>query len=108
MEACPPLFYQEGQEHKNLIRPRHKKTDNLPKKPKTPSNIIIKMKGVFWNSRGLADLAKHSFLVELVRQEQNNFIALSKTGHESFPDHVLKNLCAKRDFLWHAVAPHGR
>jgi hypothetical protein len=56
------------------------------------------MKGVFWNSRGLADLAKHRF----------NFIALSETGHESFPDHVLKNLCAGRDFLWHAMAPHGR
>jgi hypothetical protein len=53
-------------------------------------------------------LAKHRFLVELVRQEQINFIALSETGHESFPDHVLKNLCAKRDFLWHVVAPHGR
>jgi exonuclease III len=66
------------------------------------------MKGVFWNSRGLADLAKHKFLAELVKEEQINFIALSETGRESFPDHVLKNLCARRDFLWHAMAPHGR
>jgi hypothetical protein len=66
------------------------------------------MKGVFWNSRGLADLAKHRFLPELVREEQINFIALSETGRESFPGHVLKNLCAGRDFLWHAMAPHGR
>jgi exonuclease III len=66
------------------------------------------MKGVVWNSRGLADLAKHRFLAELVREEQINFIALSETGRESFPDHVLKNLCAGRDFLWHAMAPHGR
>jgi hypothetical protein len=38
-------------------------------------------------------------LVELVREEQINFIALSETGRESFPDHVLKNLCARHDFL---------
>jgi hypothetical protein len=57
------------------------------------------MKGVFWNSRGLADLAQHRFLAELVKEEQINFIALSKTGRESFPDHVLKNLCAGRNFL---------
>jgi hypothetical protein len=48
------------------------------------------MKVVFWNSRGFADLAKHRFLAELVREEQINFIALSETGVESFPDHVLK------------------
>jgi exonuclease III len=66
------------------------------------------MKGIFWNSRGLADLAKHRFLAELVKEEQINFIALSETGRDSFPDHVLKNLCGGRDFLWHAMAPHGR
>jgi exonuclease III len=66
------------------------------------------MKGVFWNSRGLADLAKHRFLAELFREEQINFIALSETRREYFPNHVLKNLCAGRDFLWHTMAPHGR
>jgi hypothetical protein len=65
------------------------------------------MKGVFWNNRGLTDLAKHRFLDGLVREEQINFIALSETGRESFFDHVVKNLCAERDFLWHAMAPHG-
>ena len=66
------------------------------------------MKGVFWNSRGLADLAKHRFLAELVKEEQINFIALSETGRVSFPHHVLKNLCAGHDFIWHTMAPHGR
>jgi hypothetical protein len=47
-------------------------------------------------------------LAELVKEEQINFIALSENGRESFPDHVLKNLCVGRDFLWHAMAPHGR
>jgi len=66
------------------------------------------MKGVFWNSRGLGDLAKHRYLAELVKEEQINFIALSETGRDSFPDHVLKNLCGGHDFLWHTMAPHGR
>ena len=66
------------------------------------------MKRVFWNSRGLADLAKHKFLADLVKEEQINFIALSETGRDDFPDHILKNLCAGRDFLWHCMAPHGR
>ena len=66
------------------------------------------MKGVFWNSRGLVDLAKHRFLMDLVKEEQINFIALSETGRDVFPDHTIKNLCAGRDFLWHCMAPHGR
>jgi hypothetical protein len=44
-------------------------------------------------------LVKRRFLAELVREKQINFIALSETGRESFPDHVLKNLCVGRDFL---------
>ena len=52
------------------------------------------MKGVFWNSRGFKDLAKHIFLADLVKEEQINFIALFETGRDDFPDHILKNLCA--------------
>ena len=66
------------------------------------------MKGVFWYSRGLADLAKHRFLTDLVKEEQINFIALSETGMDVFLDHTLKILCPGRDFLWHCMAPHGR
>jgi hypothetical protein len=29
------------------------------------------MKGVFWNSRGLGDLAKHRFLEDLVKEERH-------------------------------------
>ena len=66
------------------------------------------MKGVFWNSRGLGDLAKHRFLADLVKEEQINFIALSETGRDEFPDHTLKKLCAGWEFIWHSMAPHGR
>ena len=66
------------------------------------------MKGVFWNSNGLADLAKHRHLADLVREEQIEFIALMETGRDSFPDATLKHLCAGKDYLWHSMAPHGR
>ena len=66
------------------------------------------MKGIFWNSRGLGDLAKHRFLSDLVKEEQISFIALFETGRDDFLDHILKNLYAGRDFLWHSMAPHGR
>ena len=66
------------------------------------------MKGVFWNSNGLADLAKHRYLADLVREEQIEFIALMETGRDSFPDATLKNLCVGKDYLWHCMAPNGR
>ena len=84
------------------------KHGRLPQKAKNPFENCSQMKGVFWNSRGLADLAKHRFLADLVKEEQINFIALSETGRDDFPNHTLKNLCAGRDFLWHCMAPHGR
>ena len=77
-------------------------------KTKNPFPICDQMKGVFWNSRGLGNLAKHRFLSDLVKEEQISFIDLSETGKDDFPDHILKNLCAGWDFLWHCMAPHGR
>ena len=66
------------------------------------------MKGVFWNSRDLADLAKHRYLSKMVKEEQIHFIALSETGRDDFSDTTLKNFCGGRDFIWHSMAPHGR
>lgn len=66
------------------------------------------MKGVFWNSRGLGDLAKHCYLIELAKEEQINLIALSETGRQDFSDTTLKFFCGGRDFIWHSMAPHGR
>ena len=66
------------------------------------------IKGVFWNSRGLGDLAKHRYLSDMVREEQINFIALMETGRDNFPDVTLKNLCAGREYIWHSMAPHKR
>jgi len=56
----------------------------------------------------IGDLGKHRFLIDFVKEEQINFIVISEIGRDDFSDHILKNLCAGQDFLWHSIAPHGR
>jgi hypothetical protein len=46
------------------------------------------MRGIFWNSRGLSDLAKTRFLRETSMEQDLAFIALLETGKRDFPkDH---------------------
>jgi hypothetical protein len=66
------------------------------------------MKGIFWNNRGLGDLAKHRYLSEMVKEEQINIIVLFETGKHEFSDNTLKNLCGGREFIWHSKATEGR
>jgi hypothetical protein len=67
-------------------------------KTKKPFPICDQMKGVFWNSRGLGNLAKHRFLSDLVKEEQISFIALSETGRDDFPDREIYLTMQKRWF----------
>ena len=57
------------------------------------------MKGIFWNSRGLSDLAKTKFLADTVREQSLDFIALMETGKKDFSQAMLNGLCGGRDFL---------
>ena len=66
------------------------------------------MKGLFWNSRGLKDLAKSRFLSEISKEQKLDFIALLETGKNNFSDSWLKKICRGRDFLWHWTRPRGR
>lgn len=66
------------------------------------------MKGIFWNSRGLSDLAKSKFLADTVRQKSLDFIALMETRKYDFSQAVLNGLCGDRNFIWHWTQPHGR
>jgi hypothetical protein len=63
------------------------------------------MKGIFWNSRGLGDLAKHNFLSNLSKEQHLNFIAIMETGRRDFSDSTLRHLCGGVDFLWHSMPP---
>jgi hypothetical protein len=44
------------------------------------------MKGIFWNSRGLRDLAKFRFLSETTKEQQLDFIALLETCRANYTD----------------------
>ena len=50
------------------------------------------MKGIFWNSRGLKDLAKRRFLAEAPIEYRLDFIALSETGRDNFSPQFLNTL----------------
>jgi len=65
------------------------------------------MKGIFWNCRGLRDLAKHTFLHDVARDNKLDFIALSETNKNSFSTQCLENFCAAADFVWHWRCPRG-
>ena len=56
--------------------------------------IFILIKGVFWNCRGLQDLAKHTFLHDVSEDNKLDFIALSETNKNSFSTQCLENFCA--------------
>ena len=50
------------------------------------------MRGLFWNSRGLADLAKRRFLADTSVEQQLDFIALLKPVEIILP-HNSSELC---------------
>ena len=66
------------------------------------------MKGIFWNSRGLKDLAKRRFLAEASLEHRLDFIALSETGRDNFAPQFLNTLSGGVDFDWHCLPPRGR
>jgi hypothetical protein len=66
------------------------------------------MRGIFWNSRGLSDLAKTRFLSETSKEQDLAFIALLETGKKDFSQDTLNNFSGGRNFVWHWTAPRGR
>ncbi|XP_062188905.1 uncharacterized protein LOC133892218 [Phragmites australis] len=61
---------------------------------------------IFWNSRGLSDLAKNRFLSDLSKEQKLDFIALLETGKKDFSKTVLNNICGGQEFIWHWIEPH--
>ena len=59
------------------------------------------MRGIFWNSRGLKDLAKRRFLADASLEHHLDFIALSETGRGNFTPQFLRTLSGGVDFDWH-------
>ena len=67
------------------------------------------MRSIFWNSRGLKDLAKRRFLADASLEHHLDFIALSETGRGNFTPQFLSTLSGGGvDFDWHCLPPRGR
>jgi hypothetical protein len=57
------------------------------------------MRGIFWNSRGLNDLAKSRFLRDTSREQNLDFIALLETCKKDFSLETLNNFSGGRNFV---------
>jgi hypothetical protein len=57
------------------------------------------MKGIFWNSRGLRDLAKPRFLFDASNDHNLDFIALLETHRKGYSKAELSTFCGSRGFL---------
>ena len=90
----------------------HKKNASMPKKEKKGAvhlkRIYFPMRGIFWNSRGLRDLAKRNFLHDLSLEKNLDFIALLETYRRDFSDELLNSFCGNREFTWQWNPPNGR
>ena len=66
------------------------------------------MKGLFWNSRGLSDLAKYRYISDVVKENNLDFIAVMETGKQDMSKSNLTRLSGGLDFIWHCLLPRGR
>jgi hypothetical protein len=66
------------------------------------------MNGMFTNSRGLRDLAKHLHIAHCIRDHNLDFVAISETGRRDFSQCLLNRLSGGVDFEWTSQPPRGR
>jgi hypothetical protein len=66
------------------------------------------MNGMFLNSRGLGDLAKHLHIADCSRDYNLDFVAISETGRRDFSQSLLNRLSGGTDYVWHSRPPRGR
>jgi hypothetical protein len=66
------------------------------------------MNGMFKNSKGLGDLAKHLHIADCCRDHNLDFVAISKTGRRDYSQSLLNRLSGGIYFEWFSRPPHGR
>ena len=66
------------------------------------------MKGLFWNSRDLSDLAKYRYISDAVKDNNLDFKAVMETGKHDMSRSNLTRLSGGIDFVWHCLPPRGR
>jgi hypothetical protein len=66
------------------------------------------MKGLYWNGRGLSDLAKHRYITEAIKESNPDFVAIMESGKQDMQQSNLSRLSGGADFIWHCLPPRGR
>jgi hypothetical protein len=66
------------------------------------------MNGMFRNSRGLGDLAKHSHIADCCKDYNLDFGAISETGKRYYSQSLLNQLSEGLDFQWFAHPPRSK
>ena len=66
------------------------------------------MRGMFWNTRGLGDLAKHKHIADCVKDHSLDFVAITESGKRDFPTRDLDHFSCGFDYEWHVLPPTGR
>jgi len=66
------------------------------------------MKGFFWNSGDLSDLAKFKYIADATKEHKLDFIAIMETGKQDMSKTNLARLTEDADFVWHCLPPKGR
>jgi hypothetical protein len=66
------------------------------------------MNGMFFNSRGLKDLAKHLHIADCIAEHCLDFVGISETGKRDFTTSLLNRISGGVDFSWFSRPPRGR
>ena len=65
------------------------------------------MNGIFKNSRGLRDLAKHASIADAIRDHRLDFVGISE-GKWDYSASLLNRLSGGVEFTWRSRPPRGR
>ena len=63
------------------------------------------MKGIFWNSRGLSDLAKYIYISDAIKDHKLDFVAIMETGKQDLSRSNINRLSGGADFIWYCLPP---
>jgi hypothetical protein len=63
---------------------------------------------IFWNSKGLSDLAKHGYIADVIKEGNLDFVAIMESGKQDMERANLSRLSGGADFIWHCLPPQGR
>jgi hypothetical protein len=76
-----------------------RKSKNIRKKGHNTDKNGVQMKGFFWNSRCLKDLAKHHYISNPIKEHNLDFIAIMEMGKQDMSKMSLNRLSGGSDFV---------